>query len=203
MEKSHIIIVLLIIIIIIFVMNMYNKKENITTDSGKTLSDEALQNIASVYNNKNLTVTNLTVTAWKGIICAWSGAITDIPQGWGFCDGTLYNALDGSKLQSPDLRGRFIVSAGQGTNLTNRNVGDKGGEETHTLTIAEIPAHAHTYSAMRNDNGNEYHNGSLIGYSNPNWWSLKANTDPTGVTGGNSSHNNMPPYYALAYIIKL
>lgn len=211
-------------------MNLYNKKENITSDSGKTLSDEALQNIASVYNNKNLTVSNLTVTAWKGIICAWSGAITDIPQGWGFCDGTLYTALDGSKLQSPDLRSVFIIGASKpntptdgktgGSNgqpsawLTPKQVGIYGGEENHTLTTAEIPLHKHaaskscmgadpagdwsTYTDLRSTHGWNCADRS----GNPIFTNL-GNDPSTGTSLGGGAHNNMPPYYALAYIIKL
>mgnify|MGYP003335599150 CR=1 FL=1 len=58
MKDKYIIIAILILIVILF---LYRKQENITsTDSGKTLSDEAVQNIASVYNTKNLTVDKLT-----------------------------------------------------------------------------------------------------------------------------------------------
>ena len=232
MEKSHIIIVLLIIIIIILVMNLYNKKENITSDSGKTLSDEALQNIASVYNNKNLTVSNLTVTAWKGIICAWSGAITDIPQGWGFCDGTLYTALDGSKLQSPDLRSVFIIGASKpntptdgktgGSNgqpsipnvawLTPKQVGIYGGEENHTLTVAEIPSHSHNHThSIRGACGGDWTSQGAYGLTcgstredlNNSQYNYPIVSSDATPTGGGGAHNNMPPFYALAYIIKL
>ena len=86
MEKTHIIIILLILIIVMLINKLYNSRENITsTDSGKTLSDEALQNIASVYNTQNMIVTNLKATGdinfaqFKGIIVAWSGAVADIP----------------------------------------------------------------------------------------------------------------------------
>ena len=58
--KKYIIVGIIIIIAILF---LYNKQENITsTDSGKTLSDEALQAIASVYNTQNMIVTNLNAT---------------------------------------------------------------------------------------------------------------------------------------------
>jgi len=70
----------------------------------------------------------------KGVIVAWSG--TNVPQGWQLCDGT-----NGT----PDLRGRFILGAGQGPGLTGRNMGESGGEETHLLTVQEMPPHNHTF----------------------------------------------------------
>ena len=71
-------------------------------------SNEAVQNIASVYaDTKNMvTFNNINVTAWKGIVTMWSGTINNIPFGWALCDGT-----NGT----PDLRGRFVLGTGQGT----------------------------------------------------------------------------------------
>jgi len=55
--------IIILIIIIIAILFLYKKQENVTsTDSGKTLSDEALQIIASVYNKQNMVVTNLNAT---------------------------------------------------------------------------------------------------------------------------------------------
>lgn len=234
MVKSHIIIVLLFVIIIILIMNLYNKKENITSDSGKTLSDEALQNIASVYgdskntvsfNNVNITG-NTIFTQFKGIIVAWSGAIADIPKGWGFCDGTTYKAFDGTDLKSPDLRSFFILGASKpGTPteggpsipniawLTPKQVGNLGGAETHTLTTKEIPQHKHyaLKSCMGSDPAGDWN--SYPELRSTHGWNCADRTnspistnlgnDNNGYPLGNGSHNNMPPFYALAYIIKL
>jgi len=121
-----------------------------------------------------------TLSVPRGLIVMWSGRMLDIPTGWQLCDGT-----NGT----PDLRDRFIVGAGQGY-----SVGNTGGEAMHTLTIAEIPAHSHTYNNS-NKSGNQADGGS------------PRNTgDQEGITsstGGGQPHENRPPYYALAYIMKL
>ena len=116
----------------------------------------------------------------QGIILMWNGAST--PTGWFICDGT-----NGT----PDLRGRFVLASGQGTGLTNRTRGDVSGEETHTLTIPEMPAHSHTIGSSNTTGG-----GSGFDEVPP------INTGSTGSTGGGLPHNNMPPFYVLVFIMK-
>lgn len=125
----------------------------------------------------------------KGIISMWSGTIANIPTGWALCDGT-----NGT----PNLSGKFIV----GYNATDGDynaIGNAGGEKQHTLTVNEIPAHAHNqqvYTAVNNGGRKP------VGYAN-----TLADLGDSGVstlnTGGGQAHENRPPYYTLAYIIKL
>ena len=80
-----------------------------------------------------------------GMIIAWKPAsgvsTTEAPAGWAICDGTN---------STPDLRGKFLVGSNPNSNksdsYTVREVGVSGGEESHTLTISEIPAHNHSIS---------------------------------------------------------
>jgi microcystin-dependent protein len=91
------------------------------------------------------------------------------PAGWAFCDGsllpiseydTLFNLIgttyggDGqTTFALPDLRGRVPIGIGQGTGLSNRILGEKVGQETVTLTTANMPSHSHTGRIVVN-NGN-------------------------------------------------
>lgn len=115
-----------------------------------------------------------------GIIVMWSGSIVSIPAGWFLCNGA-----NGT----PDLRDKFIVGAG-----STYAVAATGGEATHTLITAEMPAHVHSGAASM---------GSQHSFSagSPHETSLVSNVN-TGSTGGGGAHENRPPYYSLAYIQK-
>jgi len=112
-----------------------------------------------------------------GGIIMWSGA--SVPGGWSLCDGTN---------STPDLRDRFIVSSGSAY-----SIGNTGGANSVTLTVDQIPAHTHAITA-KND-------GSPSGADSSPRSAYAAEID-SGSTGGGQSHENRPPYYALAFIMK-
>lgn len=119
----------------------------------------------------------------SGTILIWSGATNQIPSGYTLCDGTK---------GTPDLRGRFVLGSS-----SSYAVGAKGGEATHTLTYSEMPSHSHSLTVATFN--------SLSGYplcpNSPAGENLK--TYSTASAGSGAAHNNMPPYYALCYIMKL
>lgn len=136
-------------------------------------------------------------------ITIWSGAVDDIPTGWALCDGQ-----DGR----PDLRGRFVLGAG-GT----YNPGAAGGSEEVTLTVEQLARRSHGqyvpasatgststgYTNLVNPastsnpvSGRPYKDGLFDASTN-------ANQVNTKMQGNNEPHENMPPYYALCYIIKV
>lgn len=131
-----------------------------------------------------------------GLIIVWNGSETSVPSGWALCNG---------QNGTPDLRGRFVlghnpaVSTGVGISLTPNLIGSMGGEERVTLTKGQMPRHQHWYTEggdYRVCSGCQEHE---VG-DNPwerLWWQA------TAEVGNNESHNNMPPYFALAYIMKL
>lgn len=113
----------------------------------------------------------------KGAVMAFN--LAGCPEGW--------NPFE-------KLNGRVIVGAGKGPDLTDRPLGKQGGAETHTLSVAEMPSHSHTYT-------NTF-NGSIL--DNPHSFSAQPRYGTRGDkatldTGGNGPHNNMQPFHTLLY----
>ncbi len=125
----------------------------------------------------------------SGVIVMWSGSIADKPAGWSLCDGT-----DGT----PDLRDRFIVGAREdsgGVSMTRVKgvLQQTGGEHEHVLTVAEIPPHTHDYEHV-------YHTDTSG--SDEGWIGRGLSSYATSPTGGGGPHENCPPFYSLAFIMK-
>lgn len=108
-----------------------------------------------------------------GIIAAFSGGLGAIPDGWALCDGT-----NGT----PDLRNQFVPGAGD-----TFSVGANGGATTHTHGFV---GNGHTHSI---DFGGEM--GAGFDYT--------AGTTPSSAVGTTDAGSSLPPYYALAYIMRL
>ena len=110
-----------------------------------------------------------------GMIIAWKGAVDTIPAGWKLC---------------AELKDKFVLGAGN-----DFSVGATGGARTHQLTVEEMPAHGHPIRnvlVLDNDGVGVFSSGDRT--------KSQFNSPSVDSTGGNKSHNNMPPYYALAYI---
>ena len=147
-----------------------------------------------------------------GTIVAWAGSVASIPSEYQLCDGTAADtpelaAITGANV--PDLRARFIVGAGDGSDDGNSNysVGDNAGAEFVTLTLDQIPAHNHFDSTTAGGGGPSQWGIDVDGNNNPlriladdgpPWNSTVGNLS----RGGGLAHENRPPYYALCYIIK-
>jgi hypothetical protein len=135
------------------------------------------------------------------MIIIWSGSLGSVPAGWVLCDGTN---------STPDLRNRFIVGAG-----STYAVGATGGSadaivvtHTHTATVTD-PGHNHPpQSPGLSFWGNDYNTttGSPGGGFSPA--ATTTGNRVTGITvtnanaGTSGTNANLPPYYALAYIMK-
>lgn len=148
------------------------------------------------------------------------------PRGWAFCDGqilpinqnqSLYSLLgttyggDGrTSFALPDIRGRTPIHVGQnpsgGQFFTE---GKKSGEETHTLSAAEMPQHNHDARASGAAANAPNSSGALLGQSQPfpvyepPGNSVNLNSGAIANVGGGQAHNNMQPYLVINYCIAL
>jgi microcystin-dependent protein len=122
----------------------------------------------------------------------WSGSVASIPSGWYLCNGSN---------STPDLRNKFVVAAG-----STYAVGDTGGSAnaivvSHTHTVTD-PGHLHTYDKATTTSVQSGTNTPcFVGNSSTNTGSATTgiSIDSAGASGTNA---NLPPYYALAYIMK-
>jgi microcystin-dependent protein len=257
-EIKDIIIVLLVLAVFYLIYKTRNlEKFTVSDDIKETINDiykadiNAIRNLSnfatSIYNEGDsftIPANKVTIPGYfdivqlKGAIIAWS--LPTIPKGWAICDGqkykldSNYNAvLDSNGMQTPDLRGRFILGSGVGAKdmnnneLTERLINNTGGEENHKLTINEMPSHTHTHidrmlPTPNDDTATQAPIFTNIGLTvvdkaPPNGWGaglwqawasskdkpIYGKNDITGSIGNDKSHNIMPPFYVLTYIMKL
>ena len=175
------------------------------------------------YMNKPLevagevTATSVTASSIEGFgtvplggIIMWSGS--DEPDGWALCNG---QTKDGKT--TPDLRNRFIVGSGG-----EYNNGWTGGQKSVTLTQSQMPSHNHTGTTNKDGAHEHTANGSMNVASGSGGTVVYVSAPPSGrhgviyprgsehqhafttnATGGSQAHENRPPYYALAYLMRV
>ena len=171
-----------------------------------------------------------------GGIIMWSGANNTWPSNWRICDGT-----NGT----PDLRGRFVLSSGNGSGLTNRTTGQSGGVETVTLSVGQMPTHSHDVAGTYTTSQHAGHTHSVTASGTPQlplYNSLMFTNTGSSITlatistqqyqsgggfvsvsgtaasdgahthtvtvsetakGSGQAHENMPPFYVLAFIMRV
>ena len=156
------------------------------------------------------------------------------PRNWAICNGQLLPIAQNTALFSilgtsyggngtttfglPDLRGRVPVGQGQGPGLSNYSLGEPSGQETITLTTAQIPAHNHTLSASSGIGDSTLPENNLV--ANPNLLidrgtsvqgnsfapvgnEVQMNAASISNQGINQAHENRQPYLGLNYVICL
>jgi hypothetical protein len=173
----------------IWMQTGYSYKFVIQTSAAVTL--QTLDNLYPILQTAPVATPSLPT----GAIILWSGSLGSIPLGYVLCDGSN---------STPDLRDRFVIAAG-----STYAVGATGGfadsivvSHTHTLTD---PGHLHQ---MGHDPSNFSAGGSgtppVNNYTTAGFYPTQSAT--TGITiasaGTSGTNANLPPYYALAYIMK-
>lgn len=145
------------------------------------------------------------------------------PRGWAFCDGqilpinqnqSLYSLLgttyggDGrTSFALPDMRGRTPIHVGRSNGGQSFREGQKTGEETHTLSAAEMPQHDHQTMGSGNNGSTRDPSGHVLGralnlYSAPTNLTAIHSGSITNV-GGGQAHNNMQPSLVVNFCIAL
>jgi len=142
------------------------------------------------------------------------------PKGWAFCNGQLLPINQNQALflllgttfggdgrvnfALPDLRGHVPIHVGSGHTL-----GERAGEQAHTLSIAEIPAHTHTLNGSSADGAQPVASNALLAKAAPaNPYHVSATLgamNPASIAnvGGSQAHLNMQPFLTLSFCIAL
>lgn len=140
------------------------------------------------------------------------------PRGWALCNGQLLPINQNQALFSllgttfggdgrvnfglPDLRGRAPIHVGSGHTL-----GERGGEQAHTLSNAELPTHAHVARASSSNATIAVPTGNVMG-STSNGYAAATNlvaltASTVANVGGSQAHLNMQPFLILSFCIAL
>lgn len=152
------------------------------------MNDGSIGNVGSGATTRaNQDTFQLYKTIWDGVLDTWA------PVSTGRGATAVADFIAGKTLTLPRSLGRALAGAGAGAGLTARALGEYVGEETHVLTIPEIPSHTHDYTAPVNNSGGALGSGGIF----------PEITQATTATGGGGAHNNMQPTGFMNVFIKL
>ncbi len=153
-----------------------------------------------------LTGYNFCPVGWQSA----SGQILPISQNTALFSllGTQFGGDGQYTFALPDLRGRAPIGAGQGPGLSDRQIGEVGGEETVTLTQQQMPIHSHAAGASTQAGNSVTPTNALPAkkfrtqlYRTGSSADTTMAPDAIGFAGGGQPHPNMPPYTAMTWCI--
>jgi microcystin-dependent protein len=150
-------------------------------------------------------------------------------RGYAFCDGqimaisqntalfsllgTTYGGDGRSTFALPNLQGMVPMQQGNGAGLSQRVLGESGGEQAVTLQTSEIPSHTHALSGSANTGDQASPAGHVLAEAKRQKFGVDAyasaagsspgHTAPLANAGGGQAHNNLSPYLTLNFIIAL
>lgn len=140
------------------------------------------------------------------------------PKGWALCNGQLLPINQNQALFSllgttfggdgrvnfalPDLRGRTPIHEG-----SSHTLGERGGEQAHTLTISELPTHAHVLQGKNANAATNSPSGAVLANTVAVYHSASSlvslNPGSVANVGGSQAHLNMQPFLTLNFCIAL
>jgi len=161
--------------------------------------------ITVIYDGTQFQLLNPANVVPSGVITMWSGTIATIPSGWLLCNGSS---------GTPDLRNRFVIGAFQDTagvaytTITGADTQTGGTKDaivvshTHTATVTD-PTHTHSYQSFTTlgvaGGGNQV---GAVGTTVTTGAASTGISVANSTTGSSGTNQNLPPYYALAFIMK-
>jgi microcystin-dependent protein len=148
------------------------------------------------------------------------------PKGWALCNGQTIPIAQNNALFSlfgthfggngrdnfglPDLQGRVAIHTGQGTGLSPYTVGDSGGDERVSLTMAQLGPHTHPPSCLNANGNRDFPQNAVWAIDaglNPQYGTTTAGgrmaQDIIGRSGNSGPHDNIQPYLTLNYVVAL
>ena len=172
---------------------------------GQSTLNAVTANSVTATSAKVSNLTGGSITATNGFsgpgtipiggIIMWYGSVASIPTGWALCDGRTVGAST-----TPNLVDRFVMAAGGKYNPTA-----VGGNASIALTVPELPSHLHSvedayYAEVQNGGPN-----NLIGNkgATDNDNTVYTRSILSGNTGTGQAFSILPPFYALAYIMRV
>jgi len=158
-----------------------------------SMNDGSIGNAGSGATNRaNQDTFQLYKVLWDCVSNTWA------PVSTGRGATAIADFIAGKTLTLPRSLGRALAGAGSGSGLSSRSLGEFVGEETHTLTLPEIPSHNHPGSTV-----NIIISGSGVGAGNNTVIGSGTTTVNVAAQGGGGSHNNMEPTSFMNIFIKL
>jgi len=157
----------------------------------------------------------------RGTIVMWNGNMGAVPTGWALCDGGTYTAPNGEQVTTPNMSGRFPVCIGKSTHGEAEYAYENtGGKQTVKLAAENLPSHRHQYTTFLMNGkisdpecgeifatvaGQNVETYPITGSSNEpvKYARTGKTTDTNGVEVSNSAIDIRPPFFALAFIMKL
>ena len=179
----------------------FKQDKNVIIPNGNlTVNGSATIGTSATTNNMSVNGISGSIVPSGGIIL-WSGAVANIPAGWALCNGA-----NGT----PNLQDKFIVGAG-----SNYAVNAIGGDTAHTHGVSNLAAdlavgwsgNEGNYLMYKSSNKTITTGGVIIVKGIPTWTGspekVEGGLNTVSISGPLDSSNNLPPYYALCYIMKI